>query len=153
MKKHCVKKVSLAIWEIFLHENNRNHDSHRFSCKFAFILFLSFLTNQKQESGMPNSIDFYKGIFLHVIPVRMIVPYFNISVEISTHGKLNSLPINCIYDDGEDNDDEFFCGMVDPWKAFSLYFQPGPLSEILTIANLPPVRFLLSRNAKKTYTY
>ena len=25
---------------------------------------------------MPNSIDFYKGIFLHVIPVRMIVPCF-----------------------------------------------------------------------------
>ena len=64
------------------------------------LLFLSFLTNQKQESGsqqvgglvtknisvfcllrvaqyfktMPNSIDFYKGIFLHVIPVRIIVP-------------------------------------------------------------------------------
>ena len=26
----------------------------------------------------PNSIDFYKGIFLHVIPVRIIVPWFNI---------------------------------------------------------------------------
>ena len=26
---------------------------------------------------MPNSIDFYKGIFLHVIPVRIIVPLFN----------------------------------------------------------------------------
>ena len=25
---------------------------------------------------MPNSIDFYKGIFLHVIPARIIVPYF-----------------------------------------------------------------------------
>ena len=24
---------------------------------------------------MPNSIDFYKGIFLHVIPVRIIVPW------------------------------------------------------------------------------
>ena len=23
---------------------------------------------------MPNSIDFYKGIFLHVFPVRIIVP-------------------------------------------------------------------------------
>ena len=26
---------------------------------------------------MPNSIDFYKGIFLHVIPVRIIVPWLN----------------------------------------------------------------------------
>ena len=24
--------------------------------------------------AIPNSIDFYKGIFLHVIPVRIIVP-------------------------------------------------------------------------------
>ena len=83
-----------------MHENNRNYNSYRFSYKFAFIFFLSFLTNQKQESGfqqvsglvmrnisvfwllrvalyfkaMPNSIDFYKGIFLHVIPVRVKVP-------------------------------------------------------------------------------
>ena len=68
-----------------------------------FFLFLSFLTNQKQEPGfqqvgglvtrnisafclsrvalyfkaMPNLIDFYKGIFLHVIPVRIIVPCIN----------------------------------------------------------------------------
>ena len=64
--------------------------------------FFSFLTNQKQESdfqqvgglvteifvfclqrvalyfkAMLNSIDFYKGIFLHVIPVRIIVPRYN----------------------------------------------------------------------------
>ena len=25
---------------------------------------------------MPNSIDFYEGIFLHVIPVRIVVPWF-----------------------------------------------------------------------------
>ena len=85
-----------------LDENNRNYDLNSFSCKFAFILFLSFLTNQKQESDfqqigglvtrdisvfclqrvvlyfkvMPNSIDFYKGIFLHFIPVRIIVPCY-----------------------------------------------------------------------------
>ena len=93
-KKHCVAKVLLAIWEIFLHENNRNYNSYRCSYKFAFILFLFFLTSQKQESrfqqvaglvtrnisvfclyqlalyfkAMSNSMDFYKGIFLHVIP-------------------------------------------------------------------------------------
>ena len=99
VKKHCVTKVLLAIWEIILRENNCNYNSYRFSCKF-FILFLSFLTNQKQESGfqqvvglvtrnisvfcllrvalcfktMLNSIDFYGGIFLLVILVRIIVP-------------------------------------------------------------------------------
>ena len=101
VKKHCVAKVSLGIWEIFLLENNRNYNSHRSGYKFTFILFLSFLPNQKQESGfqqvgglvtknisvfslervalyfkaMPNSVDFYKEIFLHVIPVRIIVPW------------------------------------------------------------------------------
>ena len=28
---------------------------------------------------MPNSIDFYRGIFLHVIPVRIIVPWTNLN--------------------------------------------------------------------------
>ena len=36
---------------MFLYQNNPNYNSYRFSYKFAFILFLSFLTNQKQESG------------------------------------------------------------------------------------------------------
>ena len=101
MEKYCVG-VLLAIWEIFLHEDNRNNISKRFSYKFALILFLSFVTNQKQELGfqqvvslvtrnisafclkrvalyfkaMPNSIDFGKGIFLHVIPVRIIAPWY-----------------------------------------------------------------------------
>ena len=48
---HCVANVLLTIWEIFLHQNNPNYNSYRFSYKFAFIPFLSFLTNQKQESG------------------------------------------------------------------------------------------------------
>ena len=87
--KNTVARVLLAVWEIFLHENNHNYNSCRYSYKFAFILVLPFLTNQKQESDfqqvgglvarnisafclyrvvfyfqtMPNSIDFYKGIF------------------------------------------------------------------------------------------
>ena len=55
MKKHCVAKVLRAIWEIFLHENNFNCNSYRFSYKFAFILFLCFLTNQKQEYGFQQA--------------------------------------------------------------------------------------------------
>ena len=99
VKKLCVTKVLLEVWEIFLRENNRNYNSYRFSCKFTFILCLSFLTNQKQESGfqevaclvtrnisffclqrvlfyfkaIQNSTDFSKGIFLHAIPVCIIV--------------------------------------------------------------------------------
>ena len=45
-----LKKQILAMWKIFLHENNRNYNSYKFSYKFAFAPFLSFLRNQKQES-------------------------------------------------------------------------------------------------------
>ena len=51
MKKHCAAKFLQAIWDISLHENYCSYNSCRFSCKFAFVLFLSFLTNQKQEPG------------------------------------------------------------------------------------------------------
>ena len=47
MKKHCVAKILLAIWEIFLHENNRNCNSCKCSYKFAFIHFLSLQTKNK----------------------------------------------------------------------------------------------------------
>ena len=43
IKKHCVAKVLLAILEIFLHENNCNYNSYKFSFEFAFIILLSFL--------------------------------------------------------------------------------------------------------------
>ena len=51
VKKPCVAKVLLAIWEIFLHENNRDYNSYRFNYKFALIIFLFLLTNQRQKSG------------------------------------------------------------------------------------------------------
>ena len=95
--KTLCSKVVLAICEIFLHESNRNYNSYRFSYKLAFIFRLSFLTKQKQESGFRqvgglvtrnisvfcswrvtlyfkailNSIDFYKGIFLHGMEIYM----------------------------------------------------------------------------------
>ena len=79
----------------------RHYNCYRFSYKCAFILFLSSLTNQKQESGfyqvgglvtrnisvflfiasralLQSHVElnrlFYKRIFLHVIPVRIIIP-------------------------------------------------------------------------------
>ena len=42
--------------------------------KYFFFLFIASPLYLK---AMPNSIDFYKGIFLHVIPVRIIVPCCN----------------------------------------------------------------------------
>ena len=32
--------------------------------------------------GMQNSIDFYKRIFLHIIPVCIIVPWFNTQTQV-----------------------------------------------------------------------
>ena len=36
---------------MFLHENNCKYNSYKFDYKFAFIPFLPFLRNQKQESN------------------------------------------------------------------------------------------------------
>ena len=67
--KNSVAKVLLVIWEIFLHENNRNYNSYKFSYKLAFIVFLSFLTNQKQEFLWRNfltccSCSYYSSMLL-----------------------------------------------------------------------------------------
>ena len=69
-KKHCVAKILLAIWGIFLHENNCNYNSYRFNYKFAFIFFLSFLTNQKQKSGfqqVSGLVTINISVFLFIV--------------------------------------------------------------------------------------
>ena len=101
MKQSFVAKVVLVL-DMFLHENNYNYDPYKFSYKSAFILFLSFLRTKKRTEVSPswwpdyekyfhflfkmscallqihvNSIPFYNGIFLHVIPVHIIVPCTN----------------------------------------------------------------------------
>ena len=101
IREKTLANILLAIWQLFLYENNQNYNSSRVINKFAFILLLSFLTDQKQDSdfqqvgglltrnitdlclervlfyfkAMPNSAEFYKGVFLHVIPIRIIVPW------------------------------------------------------------------------------
>ena len=45
------QRFLLAIVILFLYENNCDYNSYIFSYKFVFILFLSFITNQKQKSG------------------------------------------------------------------------------------------------------
>ena len=100
VKKHCVARILQGILERFLRENNRNYNSYKFSYKFDLIPVLSCRRNQKQESkfqqlgdlvtknisafclwrvalyfkGTANLTDFYKRIFWHVIPVRIIAP-------------------------------------------------------------------------------
>ena len=54
--KWSVKK-NLCSKKFTKHENNRNYNSYRFSFRFAFILFLSFLTNQKQKLGFQQVGD------------------------------------------------------------------------------------------------
>ena len=102
-KKHCVAKVLLPIWEIFLHENNRNYNSYKFSTKLLLSSFCRFLQTKNKNhdfskfgnekyfcclviiagrvalyfKAMPSSINFYKGIFLPVISVRIIVLWSN----------------------------------------------------------------------------
>ena len=43
VKEHYVAKILRVIWKIFLDENNYKFNSYRFSYKFAFILFCSFV--------------------------------------------------------------------------------------------------------------
>ena len=72
MKK--VLQVLVAIWQIFLHEKIRDHNSYKFSSKVAFIPFF-FLRNQKQEPR------FQLG--------RLVRR--SISVVLQSHAKFNSL--------------------------------------------------------------
>ena len=86
-KTTFLEKILLAIWESFLYESNYDYNLYKFGYKFAFIPFLFFHKNQKQElnfqqfgglvtkniyafrvalyfKGMSNSIDLYIGILL-----------------------------------------------------------------------------------------
>ena len=92
-KTLCTKGFTSNL--IFLHENNCNYNSCRFSNNFAFILVFPLLQTKTRTSSqqvvwyleiflifelcfkaMRNSIDLYKGTFLHVIPVCIMVPLF-----------------------------------------------------------------------------
>ena len=101
VKNHCIAKIIQGIRQTLLNKNNCTYNCHKFSCKFFFIFFLSCRRNKKKRvkfssswwsddekyfflfclswvalyfKAMPNSIDFFKRIWLHVIPARIIVP-------------------------------------------------------------------------------
>ena len=57
MKKTLCSEVFTSNLRDMLHKNSLNYNSYRFSHNFAFILFLSFLTNQKQELGFQQVAD------------------------------------------------------------------------------------------------
>ena len=56
-KKYCVAKILQRIREIFLYEKNSNYNSYKFSNKFAFIPFVYFCRNQKQEPNFQQVGD------------------------------------------------------------------------------------------------
>ena len=97
MKIYVVVKVLLGIWSAFLHENNGNYNSCRFSYKMIYSLFvfsykpktrIRFLAscwsgNKKcfyfvfiaSPAWLQSHAEFNKWIFLHVIPIRIIVTW------------------------------------------------------------------------------
>ena len=57
MKKHCVAKVLLAIWETFSHENNHNYNSNRyFSTNSLLSSFCHFLQNKNKNQVFRKSV-------------------------------------------------------------------------------------------------
>ena len=99
VKKHCAAKILQGIWERFLQENNYNvtiiltilvtnsplslfylfiKAKTRIKCSACWWCgnekYSCFLFTASCAKGMPNSIYFYKMIFLHVTPARIIIP-------------------------------------------------------------------------------
>ena len=57
----------------FLQTKNKNQVSSKLMV-WSQELFLFFVYSESHSTSEPNAIDFYEGIFLHAIPVRIIVP-------------------------------------------------------------------------------
>ena len=93
--KNTVWKVLLAIWEMFLHENNHSYNFLRLVANWLLSSFCSFFqTKNKNQvftkmfiasrAGLQSHAKFYrlyKGIFLHVISVCIIVPWFHLPCQ------------------------------------------------------------------------
>ena len=67
--------VLLAIWDIFLHENNRNYNSYRFCYKLVFILFLSFFINQIQNSDFQQVSGLVSG-YVSAFCLKRVALYY-----------------------------------------------------------------------------
>ena len=129
MKKHCVAKVLLAIWEIFLYENNCNYNSYRFSYKFAFILFLSFLRNQKQESGFQRAVGLVtRSIsFFFFIASRALLQGYAKFNRLLQRNFLTCYSCSC------------YSSMIRKIRLFSKFMTSQPENLIIAIPILPNI--------------
>ena len=62
MKKSCAPKVLLAIWEIFLHENNRNPTG--LVTNSLLFSYCSFLHTKNKNQVFSKLVVWYREIFL-----------------------------------------------------------------------------------------
>ena len=80
--RNFVAKVLLAIWYIFFPESNPNYNSYRFTYKFPFIHFFSFLETKKKNKIFSKLVVRQREIFL----------FFVYSESLSTSKPSNSKP-------------------------------------------------------------
>ena len=53
------------------------------------------MPNSIDFKGMPDSIDFYERMFLHVIPVRTVVSWYNLPpLEVNKSRKFSGKKLN-----------------------------------------------------------
>ena len=67
VKKGSVAKVLLAIWEIILHENNRNQHSYRFITNLLLSSFCSFLQTKNKNQVFSKLVVWYQEMFLFFV--------------------------------------------------------------------------------------
>ena len=81
-KMHCVENMLQWIWEIFhlkiiliIKPKRRIKFSARWWPGNKKYFFFCLQRVALYFKGMPNYIDFYKRIFLHVIPLLFVIPF------------------------------------------------------------------------------
>ena len=182
VKKHCVAKLLLAIWEILLHENNRNCNSYTFSYKvvfsyklktrirfsaswwsgnqryFYFLFIVSRVLLQSHAKFQQNFIkEFFYMLFLFVL-------YFH---AISQEGKketrqlttffiyfLSSKCLWCPFFEFENFQDSFSWGpSFGPfWSAKKLDFG-GETCEIRILAYLIYIKIHIKESKKPGFSF
>ena len=72
---NLVTNLSLSLFCLFLETKNKNQTFTKLMIwsKEIFLLF-AYSVFALYYKGIPNSIEFYKRIFLHIVLVSIIVP-------------------------------------------------------------------------------
>ena len=68
-QRHIRDPVKHLMWSLLQKKLNSGNEKY---CCFLFITSCDLL------QSVPNSIDFYKSTFAHVIPVHIIVPCYHL---------------------------------------------------------------------------